>query len=649
MILTMGIIQRIICLPVILVICQYHSFAQLCQGSLGDPIVNITFSAGSNPGSPLSAATTSYSYVGTDCPNDGSYTVRNSTSNCFSSSWHSLFNDHTRNQNGYFMLVNASLDPSPFYADTVRGLCSNTTFEFAAWIVNVLRPQACDGNGIQPNLTFTITRTDGTLLQTYNTGFIPSDFAAQWKQYGFFFTTPAGVSDVVLRIFNNSRGGCGNDLALDDITFRPCGPAIATSIDGFASDSIFYCEETARSFILRTTTSSGFSNPAYQWQQSNDGVNWTDIAGATTNTYTASLSATAEGNFRYRLAAGEQANFSAVKCRVVSPVITISKGRKPVTTMSITSPACEGAPLTFAATGGNSYTWYRDGGGLGVTQANFTIPVADLNLAGKIYVKTEGSAGCFNIDSAILVILPKPTALVSIDSATICKGNSIPLAASGGVAYSWEPALGLSAANIPDPVATPAGSTRYVVTVTGANTCPDKDTVSITVIDNIIADAGTDKTIIKGDAIQLLNNTAAGTYSWSPATYLDNGTVKQPIASPPQDIEYILTATALSGCNTDRDTVKVFVYNDLYIPGAFSPNGNGNNDTWNIPALKAFPGFELYVYNRAGRMVYQCRNVFVPWDGYFNGTPLDPGNYVYFLKLNDAKKRVYKGNLVIVR
>jgi len=640
--------NRIIFLLLLAFTCK-QSIAQLCQGSLGDPIVNITFSAGSNPGLPLSAATTSYTYFGGDCPNDGSYTVRNSTSNCFNSSWHSLFNDHTGNQNGYFMLVNASIDPSPFYADTVRGLCSNTNFEFAAWIVNVLRPQACSGNGIQPNLTFTISRIDGTVLQTYNTGLIPSDQAGQWKQYGFFFTTPAGISDVILRIFNNSRGGCGNDLALDDITFRPCGPAIASSIDGFTSDSIFYCDETARSFTLRTTLSSGFGNPAYQWQQSTDGANWADIAGANDTIYTASLSATAEGSFRYRLAAGEQANFNSVKCRVVSPVITISKGKKPVTSMRITSPACEGALLMFAATGGTTYTWYRDGGGLGVTQANFTIPEADINLAGKIYVKVEGSAGCFNIDSALLVILPKPNAAISIDSATICKGNNVQLFASGGVAYQWEPATALSSAIINDPVATPASTTNYIVTVTGVNSCTATDTVNIQVIDRIDADAGTDKTIIKGDAIQLVNTTAAGIYSWSPGTYLSNPSAKEPLATPPQDIDYILTATSLAGCNTDRDTVHITVFNDIYIPTAFSPDGNGKNDTWNIPALSAFSSFELLVYNRVGKVVYQCRNVFVPWDGYAAGSPLDPGNYVYFLKLNDPKNRFYKGNLVIVR
>ena len=116
------------------------------------------------------------------------------------------------------------------------------------------------------------------------------------------------------------------------------------------------------------------------------------------------------------------------------------------------------------------------------------------------------------------------------------------------------------------------------------------------------------------------------------------------------DGKWVLTSTYEDGTklwdNKGRDVVSVPATS--YV-NAFSPDGNGNNDTWNIPALKAFSNFELVVYNRVGKVVYQCRNVFIPWDGYYSGSPLDPGSYVYFLKLNDAKNRFYKGNLVIVR
>ena len=139
--------------------------AQLCQGSLGDPLVNITFGAGFNPGPSLAAAATGYQYVANDCPSDGFYTVRSNTTNCFGNSWHSIQSDHTGDGNGYFMLVNASIQPSAFYVDTVRGLCGNSTYEFAAWIVNVILTSSCNSNSNQPNLSFTIEKTDGTVLE----------------------------------------------------------------------------------------------------------------------------------------------------------------------------------------------------------------------------------------------------------------------------------------------------------------------------------------------------------------------------------------------------------------------------------------------------------------------------------------------------
>lgn len=160
--------------------------AQLCQGSLGDPIVNITFGSGSNPGPSLAAAATGYQYVSNDCPQDGFYTVTNSTTACFSDSWYSINSDHTGNSAGYFMLVNASIQPSDFYLETVRGLCGNTTYEFAAWIMNVIKTQSCSGNTIKPNLTFTIESVTGAVLKSFNTNDISPQQVPTWVQYGFF-------------------------------------------------------------------------------------------------------------------------------------------------------------------------------------------------------------------------------------------------------------------------------------------------------------------------------------------------------------------------------------------------------------------------------------------------------------------------------
>src|SRR5258705_1286506 len=88
--------------------------AQLCTGSLGDPVVNVTFgSGGANSGY---TATNAYIYTNSSCPDDGYYTITNSTSNCFGNTWHTVSSDHTGN--GAFMLVNATFTPGDFLVTT---------------------------------------------------------------------------------------------------------------------------------------------------------------------------------------------------------------------------------------------------------------------------------------------------------------------------------------------------------------------------------------------------------------------------------------------------------------------------------------------------------------------------------------------------
>src|SRR6188472_1300903 len=81
--------------------------AQLCSGSLGDPVVNITFGSGGNN----SGYTATNAYL---------YTITNSTANCFGNTWHTVSSDHTGN--GAFLLVNATLTPGDFFVTTVNNL-----------------------------------------------------------------------------------------------------------------------------------------------------------------------------------------------------------------------------------------------------------------------------------------------------------------------------------------------------------------------------------------------------------------------------------------------------------------------------------------------------------------------------------------------
>ncbi|MEO8404601.1 MAG: gliding motility-associated C-terminal domain-containing protein [Chitinophagaceae bacterium] len=625
--------------------------AQVCQGSLGDPLVNITFGHGTNPGPPLTTALIGYQYFPNDCPNDGFYTVRSNTSNCFSSSWHNLASDHTGDPNGYFMLVNASFQPGVFYLDTVKNLCTGTTYEFAAWIANVLKSSACNSSGIQPNLTFSIEGTDGTILQTYNTGNIPNLGAPSWQQFGFFFATPVGISDIVLRIVNNSPGGCGNDLALDDITFRPCGPQITTEIVGNPATEITICEGTNHSFTLGGSLSMGFVNPELRWQKSVDGGPWTDITGSPNNPlYVQNFPPTTPpGIYGYRLSASEADNIGSLKCRVSSQSITITVSPKPVTTISSNSPLCEKNTLTLSASGGTGYQWTGPNGFTASTDM-VSITNALASQSGKYYVLITKDDCIPHLDSVIATVNPNPVATVPFTVARICEGESVTLESSGGGSYLWIPAAGLSSAIIADPVARPTDTTLYKVIVTNQFDCHDTAAITVNTVEKPRADAGPDKYIIKGGSTQLLGiATGQGIdYSWSPASYIDNVSLMQPTVNPPQDMSYLLTVVSNEGCGTSTDVVQVYVYPDVYVPNAFSPNNDGTNDTWFVPALRAYTDYTVSVFNRFGQLMFYSKNTIKPWDGTYHGMPQPTGAYVYMIDIKE-EKRILKGSLILLR
>lgn len=622
--------------------------AQLCQGSLGDPVVNITFGAGTGFGSQLSAATTSYFYIQNSCPNDGFYTVVNATSGCFGDSWHTLTKDHTGDPNGRFMLVNASLDSGDFYIDTVRGLCPNTTFEFAAWVVNVLKTSACGGQGIQPNLTFYIETINGVKLDSLKSGDIPANSSPVWKQYGFYFKTPANTTDVVIRIRNNAPGGCGNDLALDDITFRPCGPMVNASISSNGSSTnLNICDYDTKVYTLQGNVSQGYNNPSYQWQVSTDNVNWSDISGAITISY--KRQPTTIGNYYYRLAVAESGNINSVNCRVVSNTITFVVEGKPVTSASSNSPVCEGTALSLTATGGATYQWKGPNNYVG-TGSPATINNVSSATEGKYYVTVASTAGCTQTDSVVVSVIPKPVAYAGIDTG-LCEGKSIILSASGGDTYSWQPATGLSAANIADPVATPTDSTAYIVTVSNnASGCTDDDTVMVNVYRKPVANAGPNKTMIEGDGTTL-DGSASGTainYYWTPDAYISSVNSLQCLVNPPTDTTYTLHVESTVGCGIATDDVFVKVFKKVIVPNAFSPNKDGINETWKLTAIEAYPDADVTVFNRYGHTVFSSHGYATPWDGTYNNNPLPVGTYYYVINLKFGLP-VLKGWVMILR
>jgi gliding motility-associated-like protein len=92
----------------------------------------------------------------------------------------------------------------------------------------------------------------------------------------------------------------------------------------------------------------------------------------------------------------------------------------------------------------------------------------------------------------------------------------------------------------------------------------------------------------------------------------------------------------------------VKVVETIAVPNAFTPNGDGRNDTWQIPYIESYPGFVVQVYNRYGQLVYRSNNGVVNWDGTINGKPQDAGTYVYVF---DQKQfgGISRGTILLIR
>jgi gliding motility-associated-like protein len=340
---------------------------------------------------------------------------------------------------------------------------------------------------------------------------------------------------------------------------------------------------------------------------------------------------------------------SSIKCRVVSAILTIQILANPVTTVSSNSPLCENGTVSLAANGGTLYQWSGINN-FSATGDVVTISNAQLTQSGKYYVLVTNAAGCVHMDSVTININPTPVAATSFSNSSICAGDNIQLFASGGSTYKWLPASGLSSDVIANPVASPADTIQYKVIVSNQFSCSDTAFVDINAIEKPKANAGPDKSVIEGSPVQLSGIVSGQniSYFWSPAVTINNTQVLQPIVTPTADADYTLHVVSNEGCGTAIDKVHVFVYKDVFVPTAFTPNNDGTNDTWNIPALNAFSDVNVSVYNRYGQLVFQTERIYHPWNGMYKGVPQPSGIYVYIINLKQTA-RIVKGTVLLIR
>lgn len=330
-----------------------------------------------------------------------------------------------------------------------------------------------------------------------------------------------------------------------------------------------------------------------------------------------------------------------------------------------TTTVCEGSAVTITDTSsitGGSITnrqWnFGDGQTANSSNSNpFTHTYTNAGTYNIILV-ASASTGCGN-DTAYnrITVLPKPLASFRIDK-NVCIGDSVLLInTSNSNINNWSLGDGTNSdSNAPSLYHRYSNAGTYNITLltedtNGCRSLPFTVAAEVYPLPNI--NAGADKTIIRGGSILLdatITNAAAYSFSWVPAATLNDATILQPVASPTVTTNYVVTALHKTGGCSNSDSVLVEVVSKLFIPTAFTPNGDGLNDRWYIPGLQNYPDAEVMIYNRWGQEILRSKNYNNnPWNGGQNSKPLPSGSYAYVIRLNNDEREVLRGVIQLVR
>lgn len=217
--------------------------------------------------------------------------------------------------------------------------------------------------------------------------------------------------------------------------------------------------------------------------------------------------------------------------------VTVTVNPVPVADAGADVTICEGETTTLTANGGTTYLWST-----GETTATIDVsPTSDTT-----YTVEVTNNNCTSTDDVTVFVNNAPDITVS-DDIVIVEGESSTLTANGGDNYTWSTGETTPFINV-----TPAATTTYSVTSLGVNGCSTTVEVTVTVVPEVIADAGEDVVICSGESVTL-NATGGVTYTWS-----TGGTGANPTVSPTVTTTYTVTVEDAYGY-TDTDSVTVTV------------------------------------------------------------------------------------------
>ncbi len=289
---------------------------------------------------------------------------------------------------------------------------------------------------------------------------------------------------------------------------------------------------------------------------------------------------------------------------------------------------CEGTAVILRST--DTYTSPTYSWSTGATSASINATVSGT------YTLSVTQNGCTAKDAINVTINSIPVVNLGNDT-YFCSGASYVLTSAqpAGATYLWS--TGSTASSIS------VSSTGLYGLVVTNNGCTGSDSIQLDLITVPTINLGPDTTLCQGYTMELLIDGDRATYMWSDGTMGNSYNVSQ---SGP------VWASITNVCGVAIDTINVnYKFCDLWLPNAFTPNGDGRNDVLRVKgSLGAYSDFKFFVFNRWGVNVFLSDDINKGWDGNYNNQEQAIGTYYYMMtvKLNGVEYDT-KGSFELIR
>jgi gliding motility-associated-like protein len=491
------------------------------------------------------------------------------------------------------------------------------------------------------------------------------------------WTITAGANTNAIQVTAGANGGnivahevngCA-DLR-DTITVTSKAPTIPGAVGG---------DNTVCTGINSTLLTLGGQNGnVISWLSSTNGIIWNPVAN-TAATYTAQ-NLTNTTQFAVVVQNGPTCRLDTSTTALVTVDPKSVGGAPDPSSSSFCSGQTVDALLTLKGSTGTVTNWQlspNNSSWSNTAPANTTPTYPVRGVTSDTWYRAIVKSGVCAPDTSDVAVVryvnvPFPAAAYDPANAVICYGDSIKLnaAITIGTSYAWSPTATLrnqGNGTIPSlPLslqasAKPLSTTNYILTVLNAG-CPNalRDTFKIKVTPPIKVSAGNDTAVVIGQLLQLnatVNDPAANQFTWTPSFGLNRTNIPNPTAILYTEnapfVIYTVRATNADGCfGTDDIKVKVFLTPpDIFVPNAFSPNGDGRNDVIR-PVCVGITQLNFFrLYNRWGQMVFSTTEINKGWDGTLGGKLQASGTFVYTAQGIDymGKALTKKGVVVLIR